>query len=211
MADPAHPADPADAADTADTAPLLAITPAAAAKIARAAASAGQPDAHLRIAATRKGARFSYELTLVPPGDEVADDVPVESAGTRVYLERTSADALRGATISLDESAFGGAITITNPNEGWADPLAARVQAILDRQINPGIASHGGVISLLDVLDGTAYIEMGGGCQGCAQVDVTLRQGVEVAIRAAVPEIVAIVDRTDHEAGSNPYYQPSKK
>lgn len=198
-------------ADLADVAPLLTITPAAGAKIARAAASAGQPGSHLRIAATRKGARFSYELTLVRPGDELPDDLAVDSAGTRVYVGRASADALRGATVSLDESAFGGAIAIVNPNEGWADPIAARVQVVLDRQINPGIASHGGHISLLDVRDGTAFIEMGGGCQGCAQVDVTLRQGVEVAVRAAVPEIVAIVDRTDHAAGSNPYYQPSKK
>jgi len=198
-------------ADHADAAPFLTITPAAGAKIARAAASAGRPDAHLRIAATRKGARFSYELTLVRPGDEPPDDVAVVSGDTLVYVGRGSAAALRGATIDLDESAFGGAITIVNPNEGWADPVAARVQVVLDRQINPGIASHGGHIGLLDVRDGTAYIEMGGGCQGCAQVDVTLRQGVEVAIRAAVPEIVAIVDRTDHQAGTNPYYQPTKK
>lgn len=198
-------------ADHADAASLLTITPAAGTKIARAAASAGQPDSRLRIAATRKGARFSYELTLVRPGDELPDDLAVDSAGTRVYVGSGSADALRGATIDMDESAFGGAITIVNPNEGWADPLAARVQIVLDRQINPGIASHGGHISLLDVREGTAYIEMGGGCQGCAQVDVTLRQGVEVAIRAAVPEIVAIVDRTDHQAGTNPYYQPTKK
>jgi len=198
-------------ADPADAASLLTITPAAGTKIARAAASTGQPDSRLRIAATRKGARFSYELTLVRPGDELPDDIAVDSAGTRVYVGSGSADALRGATIDMDESAFGGAITIVNPNEGWADPLAARVQIVLDRQINPGIASHGGHISLLDVREGTAYIEMGGGCQGCAQVDVTLRQGVEVAIRAAVPEIVAIVDRTDHQAGTNPYYQPTKK
>ena len=81
------------------------------------------------------------------------------------------------------------------------------MQEILDRQINPGVGSHGGMVSLVDVKDGTAYMRFGGGCQGCAAVDVTLKQGVETAIRAAVPAITAIVDVTDHEAGANPYYQ----
>lgn len=193
-------------------APFLTMTPAAGAKIARAAASAGHPDACLRIAvAGRHGARFSYDMGLVEPSDAPALDVVVETAGGRVFVDPASVDALRGAVVALDESSFGGAIRIENPNEGWADPVAARVQEILDRQVNPGIASHGGYVDLLDVRDGTAYIEMGGGCQGCAQVDVTLRHGVEVAVRAAVPEIVAIVDTTDHAAGTNPYFQPAKK
>src|SRR3989337_2300810 len=81
----------------------------------------------------------------------------------------------------------------------------------LDTQLNPGIASHGGYIDLLEVREGTAYISMGGGCVGCAQVDVTLRQGVEVSIKRSVPEIVAIVDTTDHASGTNPYYQSAKK
>lgn len=201
-----------DAPMTEPQAPLLTMTPAARAKIARAAASAGHPDACLRVAvAARHGARFSYDMGLIEPAEAPALDLVIETGGTRVYVDPASADALRGAVIDLDESAFGGAIRIDNPNEGWQDPLAARVQAILDREVNPGIASHGGYIDLLDVRDGTAYIEMGGGCQGCAQVDVTLRHGVEVAIRAAVPEIVAIVDTTDHAAGTNPYYQPAKK
>ncbi len=192
--------------------PLLTVTPAAADKVARAAASAGDPEARLRIAiAARRGARFTYDIRLVAPASAPATDLVVETAGTRVHVDADSAESLRGATIGLDESTFGGAITVDNPNEGWTDPLAARVQDVLDRVINPGIASHGGYIELIEVRDGTAYIEMGGGCQGCAQVDVTLRQGVEVAVKAAVPEIVAIVDRTDHASGTNPYYTPSKK
>jgi len=85
------------------------------------------------------------------------------------------------------------------------------VQEVLDRQINPGVASHGGFVDLLDVRDGAAYVQLGGGCQGCAQVDVTLRQGIEVAIKAAVPEVTRVVDSTDHAAGTNPYFQPAKK
>ncbi len=200
------------AATMSDRQPIVTVTPAARDKIARAAASAGHPGACLRIAVTaRRGARFAYDFGLIEPADAPALDLVVEGDGFRVYVDPASVEQLRGSTIDLDATAAGGAITIANPNEGWTDPIAARVQQVLDRQVNPGIASHGGYIDLLDVRDGVAYIEMGGGCQGCAQVDVTLRQGVEVAVRAAVPEIVAIVDTTDHASGTNPYFQPSKK
>ena len=190
----------------------LTFTPAAVAKIAAAARSAGHPDSCLRVAiAGRSGGRFRYDLSLVDPTSAPPTDIAVASGDATVFIERASAERLRGATIDLDTSAFGGAIRIDNPNEGWSDPLALRVQHVLDTAVNPGIASHGGFIDLLEVREGTAYIAMGGGCQGCAQVDVTLRQGVEVAIKTAVPEIVAIVDTTDHAAGTNPYFAPSKK
>ena len=65
-------------------------------------------------------------------------------------------------------------------------------------------------MGLLDVKDETAYIELGGGCVGCGMVDVTLKQGVEVAIKAAVPTITQVVDTTDHASGNNPYFQPNK-
>ena len=71
--------------------------------------------------------------------------------------------------------------------------------------------THGGLVTLLEVKDGAAYIEMGGGCQGCGMRDVTLRQGIESAMKRSVPEITQIIDTTDHAAGKNPYYQPSKK
>jgi len=82
------------------------------------------------------------------------------------------------SAIGLDPTVSGGALAIDNPNVGWTDPLALRVRAVLDTQVNPGVAAHGGSIDLLEVRDGTAYISMGGGCVGCAQVDVTLRQGL---------------------------------
>lgn len=192
--------------------PLLKLTAAARLKIDAAATSAGRPDARLRIAvAARRGARFSYDLGLIDPSDAPPSDISVETGGTTVFVDLGSVEALRGATVDLDTAAFGGAIRIDNPNEGWTDPLASRVQEVLDRQVNPSVASHGGFVDLLEVRDQTAYVALGGGCQGCAQVDVTLRQGIEVAIRNAVPEIVAIVDTTDHAAGTNPYFQPSKK
>ena len=92
-----------------------------------------------------------------------------------------------------------------------ADEIRDRVQQVLDTEVNPSIATHGGVIRLLDVTDNMVYLQLGGGCQGCGMADVTLKQGVEIAIRAAVPEVGEILDTTDHAAGQNPYYTPSKK
>lgn len=188
------------------------MTPAAAAKIEAARLSGPRPDACLRIAvAGRRAGRFTYDLRLVVPAEAPGSDIVVDTPRTRVYVDRASAERLRGATVDLDPSAFGGAIAIVNPNDGWADPLSARVQDVLDRQVNPGVAAHGGYVELIEVREGTAYIQLGGGCQGCAQVDVTLGQGIRVAIQSAVPEVHAVVDTTDHAAGTNPYYEPSKK
>lgn len=86
------------------------------------------------------------------------------------------------------------------------DDIRARVEEVLQTQVNPYVASHGGVIRLIDVRENTVYLQMGGGCQGCGMATATLRQGVEVAIRAAVPEVGDILDTTDHAAGRNPYY-----
>ena len=77
--------------------------------------------------------------------------------------------------------------------------------------MNPMVAAHGGVVRLLEVKENSAYLEFGGGCQGCGMIDVTLKQGVEVMIKAQIPEIEAIYDVTDHAEGSNPYYNPSSK
>ncbi len=89
--------------------------------------------------------------------------------------------------------------------------LRSRIQEVLDREVNPNVAMHGGMISLLDVQGTRAFIHMGGGCQGCGMASVTLKQGVETSLRAQVPELTEILDTTDHAAGSNPFYAPSAK
>ncbi len=89
--------------------------------------------------------------------------------------------------------------------------LTGRIQAIFDTEVNPAIAAHGGVVSLLDVKNGNVFIKMGGGCQGCGMADVTLRQGIEKAIRSQIPEVEEILDTTDHASGTNPFYAPSSK
>lgn len=90
------------------------------------------------------------------------------------------------------------------------EAVRARIQRVLDEQINPGVAAHGGFVELLDVKDDNAYIRMGGGCQGCGAADQTLKLGVERLIREEVPQVREIFDTTDHGSGQNPYYAPSK-
>ena len=192
--------------------PAITVTPAARAKIEAVRSKSGHPDACLRIAiAGRRSGQFVYQLDLVATEDAPLTDIVVQITGLRLLVEPTSVANLEGAVIDLDPSALGGALRIDNPNDGWRDPVAARIQEILDRQINPSVAAHGGFVELLEVAGGAAYVQLGGGCQGCAQVDVTLRQGIEVAIKAAVPQITEVVDVTDHAAGTNPYYEAAKK
>jgi Fe-S cluster biogenesis protein NfuA len=89
--------------------------------------------------------------------------------------------------------------------------IRRRVQQVLDTIINPAVAAHGGVVTLLDVDRNAVFLEFGGGCQGCGMVSVTLKYGVERTIREEVPEVGEILDTTDHAAGRNPYYAPSSK
>ncbi len=81
-----------------------------------------------------------------------------------------------------------------------------KIQSLLDEKINPAVASHGGRIDLVDYVNRRVYIKMSGGCQGCSSSALTLRQGVEKAILEAFPRVHEIIDTTDHESGSNPYY-----
>jgi Fe/S biogenesis protein NfuA len=99
----------------------------------------------------------------------------------------------------------------TTPGAGLDTDAARRVTAVLDRDVNPSIASHGGHAELAGIEGTTAYLRLGGGCQGCGMATVTLSQGIEVAITQAVSEIDRVVDVTDHASGTNPYFEQAKK
>ncbi len=90
------------------------------------------------------------------------------------------------------------------------DPETAAVYNLLEESVNPAVAAHGGHISLIEVTDHIAFIRLEGGCQGCGMADVTLKQGVEVAILKEVPSITEVRDATDHEGGDNPFYEADK-
>jgi Fe/S biogenesis protein NfuA len=167
-----------------------------------------QEDLGLRVAIVGQGpGGFRYALDLVTASEHPEDDVSLDLDGLQVHVDRGSAEKLDGITIDfvtrLQESGF----KFDNPNSVWSDEKAAAVQQVIDSQINPAIASHGGFITLLDVKQDVAYIAFGGGCQGCGMADVTLKEGVQVMLKEAVPEIKQVLDTTDHAAGTNPYYQ----
>ena len=100
---------------------------------------------------------------------------------------------------------------MAGPVPDLSGDVAKRLVQVLDQQVNPAIAAHGGRADLVAVEDDTAYLRLSGGCAGCGMASVTLSQGIEVAIRAGVPEITHIVDVTDHAAGENPYFEAAKK
>ena len=153
---------------------------------------------------------FAHYMRFITESEVPEDAVVTEAGDLKVFIEGESADNLKGSTI--DFSPAMGGFDIDNPNPAWVwdNPLAQRVQDILTEQINPALASHGGAVQLLEVKEDVAYIQLGGGCVGCGMVDVTLKQGIEVAIMGAVPEIKSVVDSTDHASGTNPYYQAAK-
>lgn len=108
------------------------------------------------------------------------------------------------STLSADEPPIDPDLNKKSTSE---EGIREKVQELFDTQINPAIASHGGHVQLVDVQGTSIHLIMGGGCQGCASAQMTLRQGIERAIREHIPEVSEVVDVTDHAAGANPYYQ----
>ncbi|MEJ2218835.1 MAG: NifU family protein [Gemmatimonadota bacterium] len=156
----------------------------------------------LRIA----GDRSRQRLWLVKPEDREATDSVFRVDDFDVYLDPLSADKLQGATVDFVDGVMQSGFRVFFPSPRWDDPLAQRVQDVIDTVINPGVAAHSGNVTLTGVEDGVAIIAFGGGCQGCGAADVTLKGGVERILKQHVSEIVAVRDATDHAAGENPYY-----
>jgi Fe/S biogenesis protein NfuA len=190
---------------------MITITDAAKEKILAAMEANNAKGMALRLAIIGRGPMgFRYSLGFVPSTEKKPEDVVSDLGEIKVFIDPESAPNLEGAIMDYLEDNFQQGFRIDNPNPLWRDPLAQAVQEVIDTQINPGIAMHRGFVTLLDVKDGVAYITFGGGCQGCGMVDVTLKQGVEVMIREAIPEIDQVLDTTDHAGGNNPYYQPGR-
>lgn len=169
---------------------------------------------HLRIAMTGTPAAPEFELTLVSPGEQRDDERQVDAEGITVLIAESQAEALDGATVDfverVNESGFEvrPATVAARPSIPTpTGPVAERVQEVLNDQVNPAIASHGGAINLIDVKGTEIYLEMSGGCQGCAMSRLTLRQGVERMLRQAIPELTEVHDITDHASGVNPYFE----
>lgn len=186
---------------------MLQYTDKARAWVASVIAKQGGTDWIVRLEVTGRGpSGYQYDMALVDATELQPDDVIVDHGDFKTAVAARSVDSLRGATVDLVEHLGQSNLKIDNPNPLWPDPIARAVQAVLDDEINPNVAGHGGSVQLLDVQNGIVYVQMSGGCHGCGMSKVTLRQGIEKAIRRAVPGIVSVLDTTDHAAGKNPYY-----
>lgn len=171
----------------------------------------GEPQA-LRITMSGPPNAPHFDLTLVDHAERRDDEQTVDGGGFDVFVREEDAEALEGATVDfvqrVNESGFEVRPVRAAPTEPASAPtgeIADRVRDVLDTQVNPAIAAHGGMISLVDVEDTDVFVQMSGGCQGCALSRMTLQQGVERMLREAVPEVTGVHDVTDHASGENPY------
>jgi Fe/S biogenesis protein NfuA len=201
---------------------LVTITDSARVKILEVRTSEPDPAAlalWLEVSGAEAGA-YTYDMYFRRL-DEAADDDAVQAHDDlSVVVASESIEKVRGSTLDL----AGGGMVLQNPNsppppapsvptpEGdLSGEVAQRILAVLEEQINPQIASHGGRADLVAVDEPIAYLRLSGGCQGCGMASATLSQGIEVAIIDNVPEISEIVDVTDHAGGTNPYFEAAKK
>jgi Fe/S biogenesis protein NfuA len=169
------------------------------------------------------GNAYTYEMYFQAAVDARPEDWSSERGGMTLVVPIDGIEKIRGAVLDVHE----GGMVIENPNHppapsgaspAMAGPpidlsgdVAQRVLQVLEQQINPSIAAHGGRADLVAVEDTSAYLRLSGGCAGCGMAAVTLSQGIEVALRESVPEITRVIDVTDHAAGTNPYYEAAKK
>ena len=157
-----------------------------------------------------------YEISIIEPDDRCAEDVVFGGYEFEVVMEPESAKLLEGASIDWVETLNESGFKVENPNlapigsRPLEGPMADRVRQAIDQFVNPGVAQHGGHVTLVEVRDNIVYVQMGGGCQGCGMASVTLSQGIERILRDHVPEIEGIQDVTNHGDGQNPYFQASK-
>ena len=159
---------------------------------------------------------FSYDLSLHEIDKVDGDDAVHEATGLTVIVPADSVANLTGATLDVPSNPLQGGLVIRNPNRpdmadridlSESDSVVERLQNLLNNHVNPSLASHGGYVELVRVEDSKAYLLMGGGCQGCTMSAATLHQGVAAIISQHVPEIIDVIDVTDHAAGENPFYQ----
>jgi Fe/S biogenesis protein NfuA len=155
--------------------------------------------------------------------DVASDDLLVRHADLTIVVPSADVENLRGATIKMSTNLLQPGLVLDNPNGpsprilGGDDTVelsgsvAERAAQVMNTMINPAIASHGGSAEIAGVEDGTAYVRLGGGCQGCGMASVTLSQGIETTLIEMVPEITKVIDVTDHAGGDNPYYEAAKK
>ena len=167
----------------------------------------------LRLAVAQPGTPMAEcELSFCEPGDVATGDQAQPCDGFTLYVDADSAPWLGDAEIEFLNDRTGGQLVVRAPNIKGSVPddessLEERVQYVIDTEINPQVASHGGRVSLVEIAEGgIVVLQFGGGCHGCGMVSVTLKDGVEKTLKEQLPEVTAVRDVTDHSTGTNPYY-----
>ena len=146
-------------------------------------------------------------------GEEEQDDILMDVKDFNVFLENESISFLEDCKVDYHPDKFGGQLTIRAPNAkipslSKDSSIEEKINYYLYSEINPSLASHGGEVSLVEVIDSSkAVLRFGGGCQGCGMVDLTLKNGVEKTLKDNIPEISEIIDSTDHSFKDNAFYK----
>jgi Fe/S biogenesis protein NfuA len=215
---------------SAETDPILTVTEVARQKVLRVRAAEPDPDKlalWLEVSGVANG-KYRYDMYFQPLDYAGPTDAVQRHDDLSVVIPNFSIDKVRGATLDVSGDPIEGGLILDNPNSpspavaspGTSVPpppadlsgdVPQRVIQVLDSQINPSIAAHGGHAQLVAVEGDTAYLRLSGGCQGCGMASVTLSQGIEVLLKESVPEILRVVDVTDHASGTNPYFEQAKK
>lgn len=171
------------------------------------------PGLNLRIYVANPGTAIAeIGLTFCPPNEHEKNDLRIQFEGFILYVDSASKNALKEARIDFQEDDLGGQLSIKAKNlrgamPSDASPLSDRIQYLLDAEINPNLASHGGRVRLVEILeDSIIVLQFGGGCHGCGMANVTLKNGIEKTLKERFPEIIEVRDITDHSTGKNPYF-----
>lgn len=191
---------------------MLTITDSARAYLVELLAKQNTPGMAVRVFITQPGTPYAETCLAYCRPDEVNQNDEVEDYGDlRVYLDKQSTLYMEDAKIDFAKDKMGGQLTIKAPNAKMPkvnddSPVEDQINYILYNEVNPGLASHGGEVKLVEVTEeGLAILEFGGGCQGCSAVDVTLKEGIEKTLLSKLPQLSGVRDVTDHTQSDNAY------
>lgn len=171
------------------------------------------PGTGIRVFITQPGTPYAETcIAYCKPGEQKAEDTALALSQFTAWIDAVSEPFLEDAVVDYATDRMGGQLTIKAPNAKVPmidedSPLTERINYYLQTEVNPGLASHGGQVSLVDVVEeGIAVLQFGGGCQGCGMVDMTLKDGVEKTLKERIPELKGVRDVTDHSNRENAYY-----
>ncbi|GAB3014453.1 Fe-S biogenesis protein NfuA [Bowmanella dokdonensis] len=170
-------------------------------------------ETHIRVFVVNPGTPSAECGVSYCPVDAIeASDLSIEFEGFNAIIDQDSAPFLEEAEIDFVTDQMGSQLTLKAPNAKVRKvdddaPLIERINYMIDAEINPQLASHGGKVMLVEITpSGKAVLQFGGGCNGCAMVDVTLKEGIEKQMLAQFPELTGVMDATEHQAGEHSYY-----